>query len=342
MEEPDILVIDDGWTLPAILASAAQRFGSFEVFACHSKECAPPPAGKGGSSKAPKASSGGGATQIKATSQSDALAKGIHALAVKSEPAISAELAQMVGDTHPKRYDTPPPAQLYGFKQRIKTEAKISEKIERIIVEKGMTHEQAAQDVKDAVRYTVHYPGDTFGDNAQAVVDRLRAENVSVTVKNTWPPESGVPYKGINVQVTTKEGLKYELQFHTPHSQKIKDTMHAIYEKQRVLPKSDPKWLQYEREMAIIAETIQVPTGAMEVFAMDEDTITYFKAEAFDGTVTAVAKLKGFETWTTTGNGWHESRILLQLAEDTGWVQIEDSEARELINQLSDQRIVDI
>lgn len=334
MSEPDIVLIDTvEETLPTLVASVAERY-SMEVFACHDKSCAPPPVGTGGS-KPSKARSSDDA-KIQATPESKALASGIYQAAAKLEPEISAHLAGLIGDSNPNKYDTPPPAQLYGFEHRLKAEAKIAEKIERIIEEKGLTREQAATDVKDAIRYTIHYPDDTFGNHAQQVVDQLRSDNADVTVKNTWPPESGVPYKGINVQVTRHDGVRYEVQFHTPNSQQVKDQMHKLYEEQRVLPRSNPRWQQIELEMERLADRIPIPTGAMEVFELiDNDEAIYFKS-VFDGEVTALARLEGFDTWVNTGSGWRELPILLSLADDSGWVLVESEELAELLDKYGD------
>lgn len=340
MSEPDTMLIDDKPELPALVAAAASRY-ELEAFACYDKSCAPPPVGTGGSKPSSGGRPRGGASsddqKITATPESKKLAKGIYAKAVKLEPEITKNLAQLIGDSNPAKYSTPPPAQLYGFEHRLKTEAKIAEKIERIVAEKGIDREQAALDVKDAVRYTIHYPDDTFGPHAQAVVDQLRRDNANVRVKNTWPPESGVPYKGINVQVTRHDGVRYEVQFHTPNSQRVKDQMHKLYEEQRVLPRSNPRWQQIELEMERLADRIPIPTGAMEVFKLtDGGTKTvYFKA-VFDGKVTSLAKLEGFDTWVNTGSGWRELPILRSLAEDADWELVEPKELAELLDKFGE------
>jgi hypothetical protein len=360
MTEPDIMVVDlEDFKveppLPSLVASVAERY-SMEVFACHDASCAPPPVGtggsrpKGGGAKGSGGSGGGGHhgpsaddTKITATPESKRLAAGIYSKAKELEPEITANLAKLVGDADPANYKSPPPAQLYGFEHRLKTEAKIAEKIERIVAEKGIDRDRAAQDVKDAVRFTIHYPDDTFGNHAQAVVDSLRSSNANVRVKNTWPPESGVPYKGINVQVTRHDGVRYEVQFHTPNSQRVKDQMHKLYEEQRVLHRDNPRWQEIELEMERMADRIPIPTGAMEVFALFEgnDEAVFFKS-VIDDEVTALARLVGFDTWVNTGDGWRELPILLSLAEDTGWELIEDQgELDQLLADFGDEDLTD-
>ena len=208
------------------------------------------------------AATGGGGTgvydgPIVATPESDALAAPIFAAAVAAEPRITARLGELI---------EPFGGMFYGLDHRLKAEAKISEKIERIMVEKGMTREQAAGDVKDAVRYTVHFDESEFGDAAQTAIDALRAEGNELVVKNTWPPEKGVSYKGVNVNVYQPDGVVYEVQFHTPGSQAVKDRMHGLYEQQRVLPKSDPRWGELEAQMQQMGTQQPMPRDAEKVF----------------------------------------------------------------------------
>jgi hypothetical protein len=197
-----------------------------------------------------------------------AKAKEMRAQAEAAEPEITARLSQMVGDSDPATYETPSSgaAELYGYEFRLKAEDKIAEKIARKMVEDNVGFEEASQDIKDTVRYTVHFTEEEFGPRAQSVIDELRAENPGVRVKNTWPPETGVAYKGVNVQVTREDGLRFEVQFHTPGSQSVKDRMHTLYEQQRVLPPNSPRWEQLEQEMVMIGNEQPVPRDAGRVF----------------------------------------------------------------------------
>lgn len=205
------------------------------------------------------------------------LAKDLREKAEKVEPEISTRLAELAGDENPVSYDPPPDGELYGFEYRLKAEDKIAEKIMRELAEKPETLQgdiiAASQEIKDAVRYTIHFKDEDFGDRAQSIVDTLRDEGATINVKNTWPPELGKSYKGINAQVTQSDGLRYEVQFHTENSQAVKDTMHKIYEQQRVLPNGSPEWTKLENEMAALSRDLPVPTGAVEVFEIDGEVV---------------------------------------------------------------------
>jgi len=170
---------------------------------------------------------------------------------VEAEPDISAELAGLVGDSDPANYREPGAGEgkLYGFQYRLKAEAGVQEKVERNVEEDKLQREDAAANIKDAVRYTVHFPEDEFGRRSQEVIDQLTRDNAKVVVKNTWPPEAGRAYKGVNVNVWRDDGTVYEVQFHTPESQRVKDQMHGLYEDQRKTVHRSPEWQRIEDQM---------------------------------------------------------------------------------------------
>ncbi|HEY5881436.1 MAG TPA: hypothetical protein VIU11_21180, partial [Nakamurella sp.] len=189
---------------------------------------------------------------------------------VAAEPEISAALARMVGDQDPANYTEPGAGEgkLFGYKYRLKAEYGVQEKVERNVEEDKLQREQAAANIKDAVRYTVHFPQEEFGERSQAVIDQLVAENPKVVVKNTWPPEAGRAYKGINVNVFREDGTAYEVQFHTPESQRVKDKMHGLYEDQRKTVHGSPEWQAIEDQMNDMgAELVRsnAPAGVMDI-----------------------------------------------------------------------------
>lgn len=204
-----------------------------------------------------------------------AIAAETHAQAARIEPSVTAQIAALVGD--PSAADYQPPergrGEMFGYDFRFKSTDKIAEKIGRVMVEKGLTFDEAAADIKDALRYTAHFSEEEFGERAQRVIDGLRATNPEVVVKNTWPPEKGIPYKGVNVNVTRADGFRYEIQFHTPESQAVKDRMHLLYEQQRVLPPQSARWRQLESEMLSIGNGQPVPRDAYRVFHVVTETL---------------------------------------------------------------------
>lgn len=190
--------------------------------------------------------------------------------AVANEPDISKKLTSIVGVEDPETYREPTPGNpsMYGWAHRLKKEPTIQEKIERISEEKELTHEDAAKDIKDAVRYTVHFDPKKFGPDSQQAINDLAndPDTAAIKVKNTWGTyDKNNPYRGINVVVWRKDGTIYEVQFHTPDSQKVKDQMHGRYERQRVLRRGSPEYQQLGEEMYQMSNGLQMPIGAADV-----------------------------------------------------------------------------
>lgn len=231
--------------------------------------------------------------------------------AVSNEPRISAALVTLVGDQNPGQYEFPTGrgGKMFGFDKRLKSESGLQEKVERIIDEKKMQRAQAATDIKDSVRYTVHFPEETFSQDAQRVIDQLSEQNADIEVKNTWGNPK-IPYKGINVVVTESSGLMYEVQFHTPVSQELKDALHPIYEEQRLLDRANPRWKILEDQMHALSAKVAPPLGAAEIrssrAAVPKDTsLDIPKNTSFQNS----AKIRNAENIYGRGSAQHRAAL---------------------------------
>ena len=148
-----------------------------------------------------------------------------------------------------------------GLAHRLKTPDSLARKIAADMQELGLTADEAAARVADAVRYTATFPPEKLVAGAEAVLAKLQKDGCTIVkLKNTWlDPRSA--YKGVNVQLRDKEGQIFELQFHTPESFVAKEEeTHAIYEKMRQLEQGSPEWNRLKDEQMEIAKRLQVPT----------------------------------------------------------------------------------
>lgn len=87
----------------------------------------------------------------------------------------------------------------------------------------------------------------------------------SFDASGRWRRQSWPPYQGVNVQITSPVGEKFELQFHTDYSLEVKEgELHTIYEAQRI--ETDMvKWREYQRQMFEVAGKIPIPPGIRDV-----------------------------------------------------------------------------
>lgn len=152
---------------------------------------------------------------------------------------------------------------LEGLQYRLKEVDSLTRKIKKEVAEdvtKLMDVDSAGARMFDVNRYTMKLTEKNYVASTQAAVEELRAAGNTVKVKNYWLDETN-PYQGINIQVTTPTGLKYELQFHTPTSLAIKEgELHTIYEKSRKTHDLIKK-ARYQKESFAAAAKIPVPRG---------------------------------------------------------------------------------
>ena len=154
-----------------------------------------------------------------------------HEEAVAHEPEITPLLQDIAANTE---------GELLGFEFRIKEESSLRRKIYRDALETGMTHEQAAANVRDHLRYTLAWaPEDGYAEKYETTVSLLSDIGWDIydsKSKNFFAP--GDHYGGINAQFTNGTDF-FELQFHTPLSFEIKQRSHALLDELRQDPPQD-------------------------------------------------------------------------------------------------------
>jgi hypothetical protein len=146
-----------------------------------------------------------------------------------------------------------------GLKYRLKTAESLSEKISKDVEEKGISEQEAANAINDAVRYTMIFDREKFVESVIAVQADLKTQGWTMydeKYKNFFSP--GDPYDGYNTVLVDTSGNRFELQFHTPGSIRIKHEVHPIYKRFGSLPATSPQraelydqmvgmWNDYER-----------------------------------------------------------------------------------------------
>ncbi|MBS5267601.1 MAG: head morphogenesis protein, partial [Clostridiales bacterium] len=86
----------------------------------------------------------------------------------------------------------------------------------------------------------------------------------TIEVKNYWMNKRN-PYNGVNTTVKAPNGQKFEIQYHTPESYKVKDTMHGLYEKWRVLDPTTTEAIELRKQMHQMSASMEVPQNISEV-----------------------------------------------------------------------------
>jgi hypothetical protein len=157
-----------------------------------------------------------------------------------------------------------PTRHLVGFEHRLKGTDRLTEKVAKMMDERGYSAEEAFGRVKDAIRYTFQYRDDSYAKGVRADCQRLKDSGFEpVDLTNTWEQEQ---YKGINSRWRVPDsGQMFEVQFHTEASFAGKQETHGAYQKLRSpeTPKAEREELQqYQRE---VTARIPIPRGAVDI-----------------------------------------------------------------------------
>lgn len=153
-----------------------------------------------------------------------------------------------------------------GLQYSVKTASSVSSKIKRKIADKrrkGATAKdyEIVREMGDLVRYTQMGNHDDLGVNTLKAIKALEARGHKVTkVENKYLDKSS-DYKGIHLDVKSPSGQKYELQIHSKESMAVKNKLHPIYEKSRMLPPNSPERKRLEQQMRDISASLPMPKG---------------------------------------------------------------------------------
>ncbi len=160
----------------------------------------------------------------------------------------------------------------------------IEKKIRRLSVLDGITLEQAAGRVRDAMRWVIQLSHETFGAQARDTLAELKANGLRILRVNNGFTARETTYAGLNVKLQTRQGLNFEIQFHTGDSLYTKNRMHKTYRQWQdtevqCRQTSDPVKQQAQQRanadrlatLRTFAATVPLPVGAELIPSFDRD-----------------------------------------------------------------------
>ena len=164
---------------------------------------------------------------------------------------------------------------LAGLASRLKGEDRIVEKI-LADVDEGKGRVELIE-INDGLRYTLEYGEDDYAQGYADALEALEAAGVEeIRVKNFW----GEPgYQGINGVFETPDGVRFELQFHTPKSLALKKPSHLLFEELRT--STDPEErLRLDAEITALWKDLQESDHAATFGGLSSDTVAAAAAAA--------------------------------------------------------------
>ncbi|WP_175425998.1 XopAD/skwp family type III secretion system effector [Ralstonia solanacearum] len=179
-------------------------------------------------------------------------------------------LLEAIGLAIVKSHSTPKPA------------TSVRKKIERYQTLEGLSLEQAAASVYDAMRWVVLLPAERFGAEFRQARLALEAKGLDVMRIRNGFAAPDTTYAGLNVIVRSAAGRNFEMQFHTEDSLRVRNTSHQLYRtwqdqevkigleqdpaRRQALQQANAQRQQARRERAA---QVALPTGAKGIVAFD-------------------------------------------------------------------------
>lgn len=169
--------------------------------------------------------------------------------AVNAEPAVTTTLQD---------FATANNVEMVGLPYRVKTRESLYRKIRDEASNAGIKPTEVQ--ISDALRYTMQINPDQYSSTVRDMIEQLRDEGYVLRVKNRWVP--GTDYRGVNVAAVTPDGVRVELQFHTPVSYDTKEHVnHPFYEIWRSSDATKQQQEQAYQTMVANSSRIPVPSG---------------------------------------------------------------------------------
>ena len=186
-----------------------------------------------------------------------------------------------------------------SLEQRIKSTESLARKIDGDAEKKyDGDREKAADNIYDAVRYTLNVKEENYTDNLENTIKTLETTGWKIDeVKNFW--QQGDPYDGVNMKVS-RDGVKVELQLHTPKSYEIKEVkLHDDYKVYREST-DDSVRQKFWDKMVETAKSIPRPSNSAKLLTLGTLVVQTFETAQQAG----LTKSTGVDIiWTITRGG---------------------------------------
>ncbi len=192
------------------------------------------------------------------------LAGELLAQAVENEPKITADLQNIAEEV---------PAEIVGLENKVKSEESLTQKLS-MLADRDKTNqsirqksEKFARRNNDTLRYTFILPNDEYVKGFNKTVEKLKQNGFIIPQNRIWNAwenagtAKDTGYRGINITVISSQKQRFELQFHTAQSFRLKTEAHYLYEELRNLKTFDERRAEIIKEILKSAKRVERPEG---------------------------------------------------------------------------------
>ena len=175
------------------------------------------------------------------------------------EPIITTDVVNAVSSSGSK---------MYGLENRMKQATSLAAKIGSDAKEDGVSFEKAVSGIRDCIRYTSVSDNNNFVDSYRKTKENLQSLGYQETrCKNFFKmyKNGEVQHKSIQCTYKNPNGYEFEIQFHTPESQTVKELKLPLYNERRRAGLSESRKARLEKEMHELAEQVPYPRGVFDL-----------------------------------------------------------------------------
>lgn len=192
------------------------------------------------------------------------LAEKLLTQARENELTITADLQKIASEVD---------AKIISLENRFKTEESLVRKLSLLAnrdkSNQSVQHklEKFARRNNDTLRYTFILSNDKYAEDFSNTIETLKQNGFLIPQNRIWnawenaETAKDTGYRGINITVISSQKQRFELQFHTAESFRLKTETHHLYEELRNLKTSDERRAEIIKEILKSAKQVERPEG---------------------------------------------------------------------------------
>ena len=157
---------------------------------------------------------------------------------------------------------------MYGLSYRLKQPTSIAAKIGSDSKNERISFKDAADSIKDVIRYTSVSSDANYSRNYFLTKQQLESQGYSeLRCRNYFQmyKDGKVNHKSIQSIFSNANGVKFELQFQTDSSQAAKNLKIPLYEERRKSGLSETRKKEIDKQMRLLAEKVDDPKDVMAI-----------------------------------------------------------------------------
>lgn len=156
-------------------------------------------------------------------------------------------------------------SRLVGLKNKFKDKNNLAEKLSNNSMKWNKSLANEAKRNNDTLRYTMVFSLNEYQNGYKQVLGELEKRGYQVQkIWDAWAmagTANDTGYRGINVTIISSKKQKFELQFHTAQSFRVKTETHGLYEERRHPKTSRKRDVEILEIMKKLASEIKRPKG---------------------------------------------------------------------------------